>query len=329
MVASREAKKSSRTESPIAAFRTRVSDRLFKQTSMYGFELFMAAIGILAAIFVIDYGVAMFFNHLYELLNDGNNYTSYNLSAPLWLVAAMLVGVPVALTFYIRVKSEAQRLPRKTTSRTHKIIVSLYLFATIATAVLAVIFALYYAIQILVGVSQDAIELLVRLIIPLLLIAAIHVGGMFAFSNSPLAGKKKFAISFAALTFIVMSAVLMISVGEIRSTYHDENRQEDLQTLTRSINRYYANNRQLPQSISDTEIVSNESLNFSIDDYSYIRGLSNRYEMCADFERDTRNNNPSYYEERPDNYSAYETFAEHNKGRACFKLSARANTYNW
>lgn len=293
------------------------------RTSMYGFELFMAAFGLTIAAIAVDYGLFALFNHLQDT-REGMAGAGAG-SASLFMVAAMLVWLPLALGFYLRSRGEMQYKPERATSSLHKVLVSVYLFVNVFILAGALFTALYSLIRILVGdVDKDVNELLLRMTAPALLMTGLHAWMLYAYSKAGFATRKLFATIFAAFSIVVIGAFLALSVDSVRGANYDEKRVQDLSTINRSINDYYRDNRTLPNSLDDIS-VNEDRLKLSLSEYTYDRKTGARYELCVDFATDTKVGRDYYT--KPDNgdeYSSYGDFYYHGSGRQCFKLTAES-----
>lgn len=290
------------------------------KTGLYGFELFMAGFGLTVAAIVIDYGLFAFFNYI-KGMEDGATRVVGEFS--LWIVAAMLVWLPLALVFYLRSRGEALYQPARRQSRLHKVLMSLYYFVNILIAAGAVFTVLYSLIKVAVGSAElDVDDMLVRVTLPAVIMALLHMWLLFAFSNWKLASRKIFALALGVFGVLVMLGLIIASFGTVRGVAMDQKRVEDLDVISSKIRSEYSNKRQLPESLNDLEFDENELKN-SLDEYTYDRKLGGRYELCTDFSTDTRRasgHNPN------DDYSMYTSFYSHDKGRECFKLAAGYST---
>ena len=314
------------TDRPAEAAETKQSWRnWFSNTSIYGFELFMAAFGVLTAAFVVDYGIASLFRYLYMTTTD--KYYSAVDSFPLWVVAAMLVWVTLALTFYLRARSELDRNEARRQTNVHKVITSIFSFVTIVALAVATFTALYSLMKIVVGISDDAARETVVVAIPALLIAGLHLWLLQAFRRPERSRKKTFVLLFAGLTASIMIVLLIVTVGDMRAEFSDQKKENDLSTLQTAVKDYYRDNSRLPGSINDLDIDEDEDLKLDSDNYTYVRKTSSRYELCADFSRDTKKQRPGYYEpDGKDDYQYQGYFSYHEKGQHCFKLRASYRT---
>lgn len=290
--------------------------RWFSHTSMYGFELFMASFGLTVAAVVIDYGLFAFFNYIKGFGADDTQQIVGQVS--LWIVAAMLVWLPLAVGFYLRARGEQASNPERKTRRLHKIVVSVFLFANILILAGAFFTVLYTIIQLLVGSFDMAVaDVLLRLTLPALLVAILHGWLLFAFSNVEFARRKVFAIVFVVIGLVVMTGLSIASFGSVRGAAEDNRRERDLTTISNELRDYYSDRQSLPDDLDDLKL-SDSKLMLSTDNYTYDRQLGARYELCTDFVTDTQTDS-SYSD---DNYVPYGNFSSHDKGRQCFKLTA-------
>ncbi len=301
--------------------------RWFDGTSMYGFELFMAGFGLTVAAIVIDYGLFAFFNYAYGI--DGSNARQVVGEFSLWIVAAMLVWLPLALGFYLRVRGEQALSPTRSQGRLHKVLLSIFFFVNILILAGSLFAVLYSLIRMATGAADmEAMEMLVRVTLPAFLMAVLHAALLFAFTKARWASRRNFALGFGLLGLAVMAALMVASFGTVRGVAMDDKREADLTYLSGQIRSHYTSNRSLPENLQELD-VDEDKLKMSLDDYSYDPQMSGRYELCTDFAIDTRENGRDYYERENDEYSLYGSFHRHSKGKECFKLRASYTTYDY
>lgn len=306
--------------------------RLFSGTSIYGFELVMATFGLTVAAIVIDYGFFAFFNYLKGIGSTAGSAIVGEFS--LWIVAAMLVWVPIALTFYFRTRGQLATNPIQRQTALHKVFISIYMFVNILIGAGALFAVLYTLIRLAVGVEDmHADEVLVRIALPALLTVGLHGAMLFAYSNAKQVSRKRFGVAFAAVAGVVMVALLISSVSALRAAAIDDKRESDLQAIQQAVSEYNSDKAALPDSLDDLEI-DTDDLKLSVDDYSYDKVDGDRYELCATFATDTDSYSGSSVEDTTydsgiskDEYTTYASFSSHDKGKVCFNL--RVYTYNY
>lgn len=289
------------------------------RTKIYGFELFMAAFGLTVAAAVTDYGLFAFFNYLIDDQGAG----SYIGDASLVIVAAMVIWLPLAILFYLRARGEQARDKARSRSGLHKVLISVLLFVNILIAAGAAFAVVYSLFQMAIGADMPAGELLVRVTIPAVLMTLLHVWVCFAFSDVKFAGRRAFAWSFLAAGTVVMVALSFASFGTVRAAAMDERASSDLETISGKVRAEYRDTRTLPDSLGDIEF--DGELRDDVDEYYYKPMTLGRYELCADFATDTTQEYGDYDDR--EEYSSYDSFYSHSKGRDCFKLRAGYSNY--
>lgn len=119
------------------------------------------------------------------------------------------------------------------------------------------------------------------------------------------------AVAFGA---IVSGLIIVGSPSQARLRRLDERRVRDLVSITRAVNGYWTRNARLPASLGElrqnpgTDVESRDPLTSQPYGYDVVGGKT--YELCADFQMESR-------EER-DPYSG--RFWSHPAGRHCFRL---------
>lgn len=293
---------------------------LFDKTSIYGFELLMATFGLTVAAIVVDYGFFAFFNYIQGINTSANNAIIGEFS--LWIVAAMLVWVPLATVFYLRTRGQLAAQPEKRQATLHKVLVSIYLFANVLIAAGALFAFLYVLIRLAVGAEDTKVgEVVVRVLIPSLLVVVLHGWMLLAYTNARKITRKLFAAVFAATAVVVMAAILISSVGSIRGAAMDAKKEDDLRTLNQAIKSYNSKEFKLPSSLDDVN-VSADDLKLSLSNYTYEKKDTNKYELCTKFATDKDKGSTVIRDvsSTNDGYTAYPSFTQHEKGDQCFKL---------
>lgn len=299
--------------------------KYFTGTGMYGFELLMATFGLTTAAIVIDYGLFAFFNYV-KGADAGYNAALFG-EFSLWIVAAMLVWLPLAIVFYLRTRGQLAATPERRQSTLHKVLVSIYQFVNIIIAAGALFAVFYSLIRPLVNGAggEEFGNILVRVTLPALLMIAVHGWALMAYGRSQRMTRKLFGMVFVGVGLLVMVGLLVASVGTIRGKAMDDKRESDLSKLSTAISSHYRSKRALPKALSDVD-VDESKLNLSVDEYSYVRQGTYRYELCTKFATSTTSQaGKSSGIDRE--YSSYPSFSYHDKGSHCFKIQV-ASTYS-
>lgn len=302
----------------------------FQRTSIYGFELFTALFGLFTTLVVVDYGIFALFNYL-RSFSGGSSYFG---DITIWIVAAMVVWLPVTIVFYLRSRSEYERHPLHGDSPLHKVLVSIY-YVSVLFGAIGLSFALIYAlVHLTVSPDESVADVLVRVVVPAFIATLVHVGMMFAYPKSRRPSRKIFATVFGILAAVVAVSLFAVSAGLIRSNRMDEITASDLNAIQASVTSYASENKTVPAKIDAVKDLSKDT-QARIDHYTYSVQASDKYTLCADFLTDTTAQQsrgevvPMVAQDdgstSSDGYSSYMNFTVHAKGTVCFKLRAYTN----
>ena len=121
-----------------------------------------------------------------------------------------------------------------------------------------------------------------------------------------------------AVVGVVIGGILLLeSPAEVRARRLDERRVDDLRDITRRLDIYWTREGALPSSLED---LANEPGVFielldpeTGQPYEYRVVSSNTYEVCAEFARDTAEEQGRHYRD----------YWSHGAGRQCFELEAQ------
>ncbi len=295
-----------------------------RRTGIFGFELFMALFGLVTTLMVVDYGIFALFNYLVGDKNSSSMMGEFTV----WIVAALVVWLPVTIIFYLRSRSEAERVPVRSESGLYKVLTSLYYFSVIVGAIILAFIAIYALVRTAVNPDESITEVMTRVVGPALVAVLVHVGMMFAYSRHKSSNKYTFASIFGGVAALLVIALLALSIGLTRGAKQDEIAVSDLGNIRTAIEDYNYDNGKIPASLSDLSFVSKKTAD-RLSNYEYSRIDDLRYELCADFVNDTRDDDgfyayPSSYLNK--DYNLYQSFNYHDDGRVCFKLRAEAIT---
>lgn len=290
-------------------------NRWLDRSSLYGFELFMSFFGLLTAAYVIDWGLFTLFN---SLASDSQAMSRSLGEMSLWVAAAMFIWIPLALVFYARTRGQLIETPDKQSSTIHKIFVSVYLFFNTVSAAGAAFAVVYSLIRMAIG-EGDAGQTLLRVTVPAMLMVALHVGLLFAYSRSRLVTRKSFALTFGAIGLVVITALLVTSVSDVRAIVQDGRTASDLRTIETEVRGYYRENMTIPETLDELSI-DEDDIDNDISDYTYNPETGNQYQLCGTFAAKT-NDDTDYYDDE-DRHQTYGSFGSHDEGLHCFKLQA-------
>ena len=147
-----------------------------------------------------------------------------------------------------------------------------------------------------------------------------------ALSSRDQRGLRAFAIAVTVLVMVVVVAGLIAggNPSVVRQKKGDRQRVEDLQSISTNVRSYYTREKKLPASLEELQ---RDALVFrlSIRDarsgklYEYRVLDEQSYELCAEFERDT-----TQEQERPrSSYQEPSVFWKHSEGRHCYQLEIK------
>lgn len=294
----------------------------FDRMSIYGFEFFMALFGLLTTLVVVDYGIFALFNYLRTMTGLG----VYVGELTIWVVAAMIVWLPVTVVFYLRSRSESERNPLHRESMVHKVFLSVYFISVIFGGIGLAFAAIYALVNLAVNPDGSVVDTLVRIVAPAVIAAGLHVGMMFAFPKKSRPTRVTFISIFGIFAALVAGVLLIISIGYVRGSKQDDVTVTDLYSLQSRITTYYYQNNAIPEQLSAALDVSSGTRS-RFDRYTYTKVDPARYVLCATFMTDTttlssEDNMISVSSKESEQYSAYANFDSHAKGYVCFDLKA-------
>lgn len=123
-------------------------------------------------------------------------------------------------------------------------------------------------------------------------------------------------LTVTALAAIVAALRLLGPPSEERARRLDERRVQDLTAISASVDLYWTRHTALPRSIDDLRPESTVNVRWADPatngSYEYRPLDAHRYELCAAFDRDSRDSNPQVT-----------TFWSHHAGRQCFQREAQ------
>ena len=291
----------------------------FQRTSMYGFELFMALFGLVTSLIVIDYSLFALAEYLF--VPQSNSYAG---ELMIWVVAAMIVWLPVTIVFYLRSRAELERNDVLAGVLSHKMLLSLYYFSVIFGAIILGFIAMYSLIRVAVTPDASVSQVLLRVVLPSVVAIAIHVGMMFAMRRSKRPSRRVFALAFGASAAVLAGVLLVISIIVVRGSRQDEIILNDFNSLDNAISIYKNDHGTTPNALADLQGFDTQAQG-RFKTYAYSKVDDTRYQLCANFATNTIvhdgwNQTPGVVpmEEYRDVVSIY----AHESGHQCFKLVA-------
>lgn len=283
-------------------------------TGLYGLELIVAALGLVVTSGVLTFSIYALFNYFAGVDNSAQYFMG---DFSIWLAAGMVAWLPLTVFFYLRSRGEVLNNPAREDMTLHKLVVGLYRFHMILLIVGTLFVSVYAAFRLLVDVDASVSDTLLRVVVPGVLAALVNTGMVMSFNRSQKPSRKLFTILLTSISLVVMTTLLIISVGYVRSRAADNRAVNDLVSIENGINSYYLKDSKLPENLSQLTGLRPE-VTERLTDYSYSKVTDSRYQLCANFTNDTTSE--AYKNYNNDEYVYYANFSAHNKGNHCFKL---------
>ena len=259
------------------------------------------------------------------------SYGFLELSAVRWSIASLIIAFPIFLLLSRTMYRAIRRDPQKRTSKVRKWLTYLTLFVA-GGVLLGDLITLVF--NLLGG------ELTVRFALKSLTVGGI-AGSIFGYYLWDLRqadldpdrwvaghrGVKVFATAIIATVAATIIGGLFLagSPGTARSTRLDDRREADLQSISRAIDIYWAEKRELPANLMHLSQQREVGLR-SIQDpetgqfYEYRSLRDKSYELCAVFDSEDRGPDSRY----PVQHSVPgNRFWVHDSGRTCFPVEVR------
>ena len=293
-------------------------EKLFGGMSWYALELALSTFGLLVTIGIVNYSFFALINHWAGV--DNQLAQRFMGEFSLWVVAMMIVWVPITLFFYLRARNESARHPASEKRFLHKLIVGLFSF-WVVVALAGMVFSIVYSLlRMAIGVDENVSDTFLRAILPTVLSIVTTSGLLFAYTHHPRVSRKMFVIALGVLSALMVVALLAVSWTTIRGADRDQKAASDLQDITSKIKAYHSEKDRLPSSLSDLDGFDKEVKN-RLSRYEYKKESGSKYQLCATFVTDTSKND-SYSSSYGEDYSTYASFSVHGTGEKCFKLTA-------
>ena len=295
--------------------------RFTDQTSLYGLELVLAVFGLLTIAGVITYGLFLIGSYINGIGVMAARVTG---EISIWVVAIMLVWLPIALLLYCRTSGEHMANPVRQQSVFYKAVISTYKFLLIVTAIGLLFAAAYSLMRLALDVNVDVKETLLTVTVPAFLSAAVNVALLFVYTRSHMPTRRVVVPVLAGVSLAIMVTLFVFAVDAVRTASQDTQKEGDITVIASTIGQYYDRNGAVPANLSDLEGLDDGVKN-RLQDYAYTRKSDATYQLCADFLTDTQY--PGYYLPSGDEYMTYVDSSSHPKGEYCFKLTPTYDAY--
>lgn len=294
----------------------------FQRTSLYGFELFMALFGLVTSLVVIDYSIFALVNYMRGTGTEAMYISEFTV----WIIAAMIVWLPVTVVFYLRSRSEVLRNPTHEQSALFKVLISIYYFCVIIGAAGLAFAAIYALVRMAVSPDESVVDILVRVVLPAVLAVLAHVGMMFVFPKSNKPGRRIFTTIFTVVAGTLALVLFIISASSIRGSKQDDTTVNDLNVIQSSLETYQGQHKSLPSTL-DSLTLPRADTKERVMNYSYTKVDDTHYSLCATFVTDThgRYNSDFIAADASVEYKLDASFYNHATGPQCFKLQADAS----
>jgi hypothetical protein len=252
---------------------------------------------------------------LFELINRWlpdavSRANDYNLRSQItWQMASMLVAFPIYLLATRAIAREAEEHPERLQSGVRKWLTYLALLITAGTMICDLICFLDYF---LMG------ELTARFVFKVIVVMAIS-GSIFAYYIGWLRQNRARSLAFGIPATIVVAVAFCIAMAtagtpaQQRQLEADRTRVQDLRNLAVAIKMANDSGQGVPASLANLRVRKTDPENS--EPYEYHPKSGTLYELCANFEADSS-------EEQPSSGLTPNTFWNHGKGRACFQVDA-------
>ena len=276
-------------------------------------------VGMSAAAFALDVLIGGLMSYIY---NGFSLEKSALLDGPLlFMVAAMLIWLPVAAVLYLRSRSDLDKQSfrqRNFFKIFNTAFCCVHLLAAVGLLIAAFATALYFSFNDAANMKWS--QLLVTHSLPVVLASMVHVFVAMAFSLR--IKMKRFLSVFFGLCLALTLIMLFVLLAGSGSVKQDRQKANDLSLLQTSINQYYTkNSSRLPDDINQLDL-KDRSLSQSLANYTYSKKTDQAYELCADFATNTiETGNMTMAMRAPDSYEYYGDFTKHPKGRHCYNLA--------
>ncbi|HET7630174.1 MAG TPA: hypothetical protein VFK03_02260 [Candidatus Saccharimonadales bacterium] len=283
------------------------------RTGMYGFEQFMALIGLLTTAAVLDYGWFALFNMI-----DNDSFGAGVGRLSLAIVVAMIVWLPVTVFFFLRMRAQAVAHPETNHTHLAKFFNAAYLVIAITAAIGFAFTAIYSLLNYFVSLNgQSLSDVLLKLSLPALLSVLTELALVMAIVRPKgLFSRGKFAAWFSLLSLAVVVTLFVLSAGSIRAYAIDNRTYNDFSDISRSIQNYYDDHHKLPNRLDASLPELSQEVAGRLDNYQYVTKTDGKYQLCADFRRAS----DGYDSSQPDD--TYRTYVRtsHPEGRYCYHL---------
>jgi hypothetical protein len=242
------------------------------------------------------------------------------------VAAALIVSFPIFAGIFLWLNKREQRQPELRKDQNRKRIVQLSL---IVTFLIGLGLVTLYAYRLLNAVELKSSPLVEGLhLITSLGVSGLIFGYFWFDEHRKEATRGKMAPYYIGVTVLaaIGAVASLIYVGSGTGPDHDRRTGADLRIISLAINNYVSRFHHLPPNPAAAGVVSGptadssksyapqpNTLNYAVGDYDYKIIDSNNYQLCANFQTDTKSNYPA---------AAGQSVNAHKKGNVCLDYKA-------
>ena len=278
-------------------------------------SVYMLVGNLLALLFTI-------INKAYPKVSGYNYFGSFSIS---WPVATLIIVFPVLVILTLILEKGYLVEPERRYLGIKRWLTYITLFISGVVLAVDLIMVLYYFI--------DGQEMTTGFILKVITVLVVFLG-VFSYFLAEIrekldSGKRKMWF-IGGLIVVLASIVLGFSVlGSPRTQRlykYDEQKVSELFSLSYRVESYYMSKGVLPSSMDDLKSYDSYSDSMYNDSqtgkpYEYIKTGDVSYSLCADFNKESRNQGAGDY------YSYGYTNWDHNAGRDCLEKTVNPNSY--
>ena len=265
----------------------------------------------------------------YPKITDTSNYYSSSSSSISWPVSILIVFFPIFILLMYFLEREYRTEPEKQNNSVHRGLTYITLFVSAIVIVGDLITVVYYFI--------DGQELTTGFLLKVLVLLVVACS-IFVYYISDLRGK---LTSKSRIFWRVFAGVIILGsivwgfavLGSPRTQQlikYDQQKVSDLQNMNNQVTYFYQTKNKLPDTLLDLSVSNyyfTQADSQTGKKYEYNKTGDMSYELCAVFNKDSKDeNNSTYPIAYPNNGTTSWT---HPAGRYCFAETVTLNPNNY
>lgn len=232
----------------------------------------------------------------------------------LWTAASTLIWLPVTYIFYLRSQNYSAVHKDLVTNPVQRAFVIIWQVVMIITILSFAFVAIFSALSALASAGNEA-ETLLRVSLPSFVSVVLFGGALIAFFKRPVMSAKVFANLLLLVSLAIVATTITLSLISLRSANADSYKADDLDAIYSAIENQTADKGVLPTSLNQVKDGLGQSTLNRLDEYTYKKIGTDRYELCATYRGDTSvSDSDDYYAEYPDFYHG------NKSGEYCYKI---------